>query len=289
MTTDLYSSRQGSADLAESRRQAMDLARQNRLIEAEVACTMILHYWPDDFGSLTLLGQLRLRRGDGNAALDLMRRALDVNPLSPEAFRNLANTLATLERHDESIEPYRKALTIGSADAPTHNNFGLALRVVGHLTEAEEEFVAAIRLNPQVSTFYHNLCLTRKTICGDDPYLASMEKMAADAGKLSPAHQIELYFGLGKSYADLGLMERSFECFLVGNRLKRQRLVYDEYNMLRSLRQTREFLSVAQMRQRQGDGCSSELPVFILGFPRSGTRRGSIEPSGEQDGLGPPL
>jgi tetratricopeptide (TPR) repeat protein len=251
-------------------RQALDLVKRNRLIEAEIACSFILRDFPDDYDALNLLAQLLLKRGDGEGALPLLRRALCVNPGSAKAFRNLGDTLAALEREEESIEAYQSALRIDPDDAAVHNNLGLALRVEGRLTEAAEEFAIAINLRPQVATFYYNLCIAKKTAHGDS-HVKAMEQMAANEGQFAPARQIELYFGLGKAYADLGLMERAFDCLAAGNSLKRQLLVYDERNALRNLSQIRTFFSAERVRGREGGCDPSELPVFICGFPRSGT------------------
>jgi hypothetical protein len=98
-----------------------------------------------------------------------------------------------------------------------------------------------------------------------------MEELAEDAAALSIEDRVELHFGLGKAYEDLGRPEKAFAQLLAGNALKRRQITYDEAATLGQLERVREVFTAELIRSRQGVGEPSPAPVFIVGMPRSGS------------------
>src|SRR5205823_3791642 len=92
-----------------------------------------------------------------------------------------------------------------------------------------------------------------------------------EEASLSGEDRIHLHFALGKALANIGDQRQSFDHLLKGNSLKRQEIVYDEAAVLRVLDRTRAVFTAELMRAKQGQGDPSELPVFIIGMPRSGS------------------
>jgi hypothetical protein len=104
-----------------------------------------------------------------------------------------------------------------------------------------------------------------------DPHLAAMEEMARDMDSLSADQQMELNFALGKAYADFERPELSFHHQLAGNALKRREIDYDEGLAFARSRRTREVFIPELIGRLRGAGDPSELPVFIVSMPRSGS------------------
>jgi tetratricopeptide (TPR) repeat protein len=259
-----------SPSVEEDLRRASDFAKQGRLIDAEVEYRTILRLSPENAEGLNRLGELVLVRGDAEAAAALFQTAVAANPLSVAAHRNFGNAFASLERYPESLDHYHKALAIDPKDDATLGRLGDVLRILGRFDEAATAFESAIAIAPGKTGYYLNLGVTRQTT-PDDGFLTAVEKHAQSAGQLGPEQQIALNFLLGKLYADLGLMQKSFDHQRVGNALKRQRIVYDEGNALRSFQRIRSFFTPELIESAGGHGYPSDLPVFILGVPRSGT------------------
>ena len=76
---------------------------------------------------------------------------------------------------------------------------------------------------------------------------------------------------MSKAFADIGDRERSFKSLLEGAALKRKQVVYDEAAALDVLERTRDVFTPEFLREHEGAGEPSPLPIFILGMPRSGT------------------
>jgi tetratricopeptide (TPR) repeat protein len=204
--------------------------------EAKAACERALHLKPDDPDVPGIMGRILLGQNQGDAALAIFQKAIAVKPGLSGHYNNIANILETLGRFDEARDAYSKALEI----------------------------------DPKSTAVLLNLANT-KNFAPDDPHLRAMEELAANADSLSEEDQIQLHFALGKAYADLRLHEKSFCHLLKGNALKRRTLDYNESNTVDYFDRIRKIFGAELLREKQGLGDPSQLPVFILGMPRSGT------------------
>jgi hypothetical protein len=175
-----------------------------------------------------------------------------------------------LGRSEEAISQYRKALSFRPADVEAHNRIGEALQALGRGEEARVAFAQAVALAPRGAGAYWNLANSKRFTPGDS-HFAAMQELAREAGSLSPPERIDLHFALGKAYADLGEEARSFEHLLQGNALMRGQIAYDEATTLGRLARIKAAFTGALMQEKRGQGEPSDVPVFIVGMPRSGT------------------
>jgi tetratricopeptide (TPR) repeat protein len=198
------------------------------------------------------------------------QRALGLRPDLAEAHGNLGNALLALHRPNEALAHYEAALTIKPEVARLHHALGIALQVLGRLEEARGAFERAVALAPGTADFHLPLAHSRPFTAAD-PRLAALEELALDLARLREDEQIALHFALGKAYADLNQHQRSFSHLCTGNGLKRRRVSYDETRTLRAFDRIRATFSPALMQAKSGSGNPSQVPIFVVGMPRSGT------------------
>jgi hypothetical protein len=98
-----------------------------------------------------------------------------------------------------------------------------------------------------------------------------MKKLAERMTSLSIGDQMELHFALAKAYGDISEHDRSFRHLVEGNTLRRQQLTYDEAPTLNAFRRGQETFTLDLIRNMAGLGNASDIPIFIVGMPRSGT------------------
>ena len=84
-------------DLVESFNNAFRLQQEGRLIEAETLYRAVLDVAPEHPGSHHLLGLVEHRLGRHDAALQSIKRAIELNDSEP----NYHNNLGTVSNHDE--------------------------------------------------------------------------------------------------------------------------------------------------------------------------------------------
>ncbi len=76
-------------------------------------------------------------------------RAIEIDPQNIQAYNNLGNLLADLERLDDAIDLYKKAIELdGGYSADSYNNLGLAYIGMQRQQEAEQVFRDAAKANP---------------------------------------------------------------------------------------------------------------------------------------------
>jgi tetratricopeptide (TPR) repeat protein len=148
---------------------------------------------------------------------------------------------------------------------------GVALQQFGRLDEARLAFERAIALAPRRAEFYFNLFDVKKKFTTEDRHFVSLQALARDEAAIAGEDRIHLHFAMGKALANIGDERQSFEHFLKGNSLKRQKVVYDEAATLRVFDRIRAVFTAELMGAKQGQGDPSRLPIFIVGMPRSGS------------------
>jgi tetratricopeptide (TPR) repeat protein len=208
----------------------------------------------------------KLRRPE--AAVECYRRALELDDNNAEAHGNYASALAALGRHDEARSHVNRALALKPREIAFHIASAMIEAELGRAEEAAALYKRAIALQSDLVVPWSNLAVL-KTFTSDDPDLTAMEQvLAAKCGELD---RLRLHFALGKAYADAGAIERAFAHFAAGNRLKRRSLDYNCDGMARWMASIAETSSAPLFDRLKGAGASSEVPVFIIGMPRSGT------------------
>ena len=92
--------------------QAIALQRSGRWAEAERLYLDVLAATPQDFAARHLLGVTRAQSGRMEQALADIDEALKIDPADPEALLNRANVLKVLDRPEEALAGYEKALAL---------------------------------------------------------------------------------------------------------------------------------------------------------------------------------
>ncbi len=284
--------------------QAAEHCRSGRLADAARLCEAALADEPGNCAALELLGRVRAQQGNLPEAVRLLRETLQQRPDAvavrynlgcllhalrqyadacsqfeavltrrpdfAEAHNSLALTLQSLGRYEPALAHYRQALALKPDFADAHANLGGAQESLGQLAEARQSFAAAIAIAPRRGRFYRHLSEC-KTFTSEDPSFKAMEELARDPAPLETDDRLNLHFALGKAFADIGRHDRAFEHLAAGNALKRQSIVYDEASKQALVERIRAVFTPELMRAKQGLGDPSEIPVFIVGMPRSGS------------------
>jgi tetratricopeptide (TPR) repeat protein len=216
------------------------------------------------------LGNALRRTGDLAAAIASYRTANELRPNYRDALLNLAEALRWADQPAEALDLLRRLLEAYPADAEAYGLLGTILRQAGRMEEALKAFDSALALNPRLAGIHYNRVRTIK-IEEADRQLPAMEALARRAHELGPAERGLLHMALGKAYEDLGRYDEAFASYLSGNRLKRALVPYDEAAVAARFASLRRVFTPELLAQRAGQGAPSPLPVFIIGFPRSGT------------------
>jgi tetratricopeptide (TPR) repeat protein/2-polyprenyl-3-methyl-5-hydroxy-6-metoxy-1,4-benzoquinol methylase len=126
-----------------------------QLIEAENIYRQVLTSDSEHFGSLHHLGIIALQKGQAQAAIDVISRALAANDRVPDCHYNMAFALQALGRLNESVGYYRHAIELKPDYVEAHTNLGNALKELGSHREAAACYERVVALKPSAEAHYN--------------------------------------------------------------------------------------------------------------------------------------
>jgi len=202
-------------------------------------------------------------------AIASFRKAIEIDPGNIGAYNGLGGAQSDLGEIDEAIASFRKAIEIDPKNIGAYSGLGNVLSDHGEIDQAIASFRKAIEFEPKAVGAYRALSKNKKFIEYDDD-IKSMESLYANEGNSDKAI-MNLAFGLGKAYEDLGQFDKSMDFILQGTRLKRASLDYSTTDAESFFGKIKKTFSAEFFSDRKGMGNPDETPIFILGMPRSGT------------------
>ncbi|HEU5368418.1 MAG TPA: tetratricopeptide repeat protein [Ktedonobacterales bacterium] len=116
--------------------------------------SLALEPTPDTYQAL---GELRARDGKIEAAAQLMRQALDLDPSRAEVWSELGTLQLSQNEARTALESYQKAVELNSNLPGIHFRIGRAYRALGDNESARLAYEEAIRRNPNDTESYNNL------------------------------------------------------------------------------------------------------------------------------------
>jgi tetratricopeptide (TPR) repeat protein len=203
-------------------------------------------------------------------ALAAAERAAALAPTEPVALEMLAVCQQVVGRHTDALATLERGEALAPAAATLLAKKGSILTELGRTAEAAEAFTRALAIEPDSAPAWYG----RVDLPDVVPSMAdvdAMERALATSPRLRAYDdRLAMEFAAGRTALRCGEVERAFAHFAVGNRMKRELLDYDVANDERIMRSIAESVTPAFL-ERADHGERSELPVFVVGMPRSGT------------------
>jgi tetratricopeptide (TPR) repeat protein len=171
----------GGGDLKLVRLAAYIHQRQGRLAEAASGYGEVVAAAPDDFESWNNLGNVRSANGDVDGAIDAFERAINLRRDAIPIYLNLSELLAQAGREAARRHVMREAGQVAPRDPQVQTELGLAEVAARDYPAAERAFVEAIRLSDGFTPAYLELGLLLENLNRVDE-LAGLVDMAKQRG-----------------------------------------------------------------------------------------------------------
>ena len=292
----------GSSDPRVLRIAAYVHQQQGRLAEAAAAYDAAVAAFPGDWESFNNLGNVRAAMGDSDAAIAAFQAAIRLRPDMVEMVINLSNALAAAEETGMRQAMMRQAALAGGDNADVQVELGLAEAGAGEFEAAETAYREAIRLRPDFVAAHVELGLLLETqnkvealtalvdaaeakgmrgpeigflrawaLRREGRFAEALPLAEATPPSISPVRGAQL---LAEINDRLGHPGRAFAAFAEMNRAAAAALRPVEGP---SYREQVESSAALLTAPRVAAWSKIELapgppsPLFILGFPRSGT------------------
>jgi len=222
-------------------------------------------------------------------AIENFEKALSMTPNSSRRMLQLADAKAMVGETEESLTLVLDALKEDPSSAEAHYLHGLRLQELGKFEEAREAFEQSLNLKPDHGGAFLGLVTNRKVTGQDQPAIETMEALI-QANEPPPDQLVLIRTALGKVYDDLGDYENAIRHIDEANRLETSKSSFDAQEFGKYVDRIIDEFSPEFFTKRKDWSLDSDLPIFIVGLPRSGTTlteqilssHPNVEAAGEQ-------
>ena len=221
---------------------------------------------PKDAEAHFTLGLALKELGQTQKAIKCFEQALNLRPDYVDARIKLAQVLGELGRAEEALVQLEKVVDLRPDETQAHISLAVTLRELGHAELAIARLEQHLSTKPKCGELYYHIAMLQPK----QELVPAIEKLISDPG-LPNRDAIYCQLALGNIYQGGKSFDQAFSHFQKANTQYRETFSYD-------LKETTQFvdrlIDVYCQRFFQGKrkyGSASQLPVFILGMPRSGS------------------
>jgi tetratricopeptide (TPR) repeat protein len=296
---------QPASPLAHSR-LAEFLLQSGQLDEADAACRRAIELNPRMPSFYVQLGQVLNRKNLPGEAQSACIAALECAPDCASAFLARAELLADLKAFDEALADYRRAilllpddagplvsmsrtlqargdfakaelscrraLTIDERSAPAWECLGRLYQITGQFEKSVECLRRSLEIAPSGVASLHLVMMPHPVQPAETQQLAAL----LNSPDVAARDRVAAGFALGKVLDDAGEFDQAFSAYASANALfktvsAQQGHFFDAQDLARTIDQQIATFTPGYFAARADFGDPSDLPVFIVGMPRSGT------------------
>ena len=256
----------GRSRLGSQSRQALAHYEAGRYAEAEAKCRNILVRDRRDLTALQVLGSIKLKQGRYEEAATHLQACVAIRPNEAVMQCTLGTIRLQQGRLEQAVEQYDRALKLNPSSGLAIALKADALNKLGRIDEA----LAVLEPHVEAGTEDGDIAVAYATLLvqGGRPAEA-VAAAEAPAGRTDlPAElRSQLYYLLGRAWEKLGDYDRSFHAYREANRVTA--LPSNAPGITRLADRLIEVFETLAALPRAGN--DSELPILVVGMPRSGT------------------
>ena len=214
------------------------------------------------------IGRVFIGLNDYENALIWFLKAKEVNPNNISVLNNIGICYENLNNFKKSEQTFLSVLNLNKNYIPAISNLGNLYRSVGDFKNAMIFYELAVSKKEDLYSNHRQISTIKKYKDVDDPHILQMIKL--DKKKSEDEQKSELLFALTKAHEDLGDIEKSKQYLLTANKFARKNILYNEKHTLDQFSTIKKIFS-ANNHFKKSSIQTNQVPIFIIGMPRSGT------------------
>ena len=165
---------------------------------------------------------------------------------------------------------YRRSMELSPNNARIIYELGVLERTAGNLDLSQELIGEAIRLRPDNPAALRTYCSDLKVSYGDENF-KRLNYVASKFTDFDTVEQMHMHYALAKAFEDVGELDTAFRHYAIAGEKKRKKEHYSDREAAKMAKVIAQVVTKPRLAETKQVGCQSEIPVFILGMPRSGT------------------
>lgn len=210
------------------------------------------------------------KKGKNRYAQDTLKELTGIHPNTLEFVYGHAVLANRNGEIPEARKAFDRALKLSPDNPRILYEYGVLERIAGDLDYSQELISKSLDIRPDSPAALRTFGSDLKYEYGDDNY-KRLNYVAARFSEFQPVDQIHLHYALAKAAEGVGELDTAFRHYSVGGSKKRKLDPYKERETMRLAQIIPKVVTPANLNATNDKGCDSDVPVFILGMPRSGT------------------
>lgn len=263
----------GHKDIDKLFNRGMAFVKSQRYDKAADMFSVILKQKPDHFAAIEQLGKIALQLEDYERALLFFKALTEHVPTYHQAYGYAADTLTRMERYEEAIDFLKRVLIIKNDLLYPHVELSRCYMFIGQQDLSREHIEHALKLDynsPDVLYSYLNYHYKFET--EDDPHLQHVLSIVEkDRKKLGHIPLAALYTVLYKAYNEIGQYDQAMHYAELAGHVRLKDNPNDFQSTKKIFTAIKDYFSKDYLENNAPNNENSELPVFILAMPRTGT------------------
>lgn len=234
-------------------------------IEYHKACEVDPNY----LDSFSLYGKYLLKNNRHDEALECSKRAAQIAPDNLDIVDQLGQIYLGMSNTDAALEKFNAALRVESQRLSSLSGIGQVYLELGDVSKGIEICNQMIAIDKDLPNGYLLKARIKKSKSDDglaDDLLRIISYQELDEENLQTSH-----FALGKVFDDHNNYTSAFLHYSKGNSIKNKNLNYNAEADNANISKLINVFNSDLFKTRLHLGVDSNLPVFIVGMPRSGT------------------
>ncbi|MCK5001893.1 MAG: sulfotransferase [Gammaproteobacteria bacterium] len=232
-------------------------------------------------GPYVILGQIYHKKCKFHQAIDFFEKAILLKPSQPMAYLDMVACLRIVGRHEDALRYAKKLLRLETT-AINHLPVSNVLIDMGKMEEATTYLEKALEIDSTCAYAYQQLAQIKKFTTDDNTLIRKAEKALQQS--IPAKHRSVIHFSLGKIYDDRKEWDKAFENYRQGNLLGRSAV--EPSVLQKRFKCAKKAYNKKRIQDDSLYGSDSNVPVFIVGMPRSGTTLIEQIISAHPDGAG---
>tara|TARA_Y100001970_G_scaffold291020_1_gene426727 strand:+ start:182 stop:2170 length:1989 start_codon:yes stop_codon:yes gene_type:complete len=186
----------------------LNLFNSNKFVDTNKEIHKLLIKYKKSSVLYNILGAAKAAQNFLEESVENYKKALSLNPKYAQAYNNLGVALQKLKKIDEAIENYNKAINLKNDFAEAYNNLGSAIKENNELKNSLFYFEKAIKIKSDYAEAYYNKAATCEAL-GEKTEAISNYKKAIN----SKPDYVQAYNDLGNILSDLSRFDESLEFY----------------------------------------------------------------------------
>lgn len=220
--------------------------------------------------SLDLWLEILKKQGRELYAIEKLEELTKKYPNKVEFWYGLGVLSVKRDDYHKAIKCFEKAAKLSPNNWRILTEWGLSVRIIGKVEESQKLLMQSLNLNPDQPAVIRIYGSEYKCKYGDE-FWKKVHFASARITDMPPLDQVNMHYALAKVFEDVEDFDTGYRHYAIAGEKKRKIETYNEADAFRMFELIKQIVTKKNFDYAPQKGCESEVPVFVLGMPRSGT------------------